>query len=257
MKIDWTPLTTELVLWRRDALALPLWWRDDDAIADTPALTRLSALSDETKLPVHVAVIPDLIEASLPPSIAQNQNLIPVVHGWRHISHAPDGAKNAEFGHLREGAKGELTQAYARMTKEFGPAFVPLFVPPWNRIAPEFLPHLKAAGYRGLSTYDPRKSVEVAEGVLQINAHIDPIFWRGDRGLVDPETLIARMVTTLRERRTGQVDRDEPLGLLTHHLVHTETVWTFSRDVINVLLDGGAAPADIGALLQADRKPSS
>ncbi len=91
---------------------------------------------------------------------------------------------------------------------------------------------------------------------MQVNTHVDPIFWRGDRGLVDPETLIADLVTTLQERRMEQADRDEPLGLLTHHLVHTEGVWAFTRDVIAVLLDEGAVPADIGALLQAGRKPS-
>jgi len=48
----------------------------------------------------------------------------------------------------------------------------------------------------------------------------------------------------------------EPLGLLTHHLVHTEEVWEFSRDVLYILLDGGANPADIGALIQAGRRPN-
>ncbi len=256
MKIDWGPLTRELSLCRQSGLSLPLWWRDDDAVADTPALARLSALSSEVGLPVYVAVIPGLVQPTLAPLIAQQHNLIPIIHGWRHISHAPTGAKNAEFGHPRTGAEVELSQAYMKMRVEFGTALVPLFVPPWNRIARELLPSLAAAGFQGLSTYGPRKTVHATQGVVQVNTHVDPIFWRGDRGLVDPETLIADLVTTLQERRMEQADRDEPLGLLTHHLVHTEGVWAFTRDVIAVLLDGGAAPADIGALLQAGRKPS-
>lgn len=256
MRIDWSTLTYELSLWRREALSLPIWWRDDDAVAATPELERLSALSCDVGVPVHVAVIPDLIQPTLPPLIAQEANLIPVIHGWRHISHAPDGAKNAEFGHSRDSAQGELTQAYKRMEETFRQALVPLFVPPWNRITPEFFPDLTAAGYRGLSTYGPRKSVHVAEELLQLNTHIDPIFWRGNHGLVAPETLVTELVNTLRERRCGQADIEEPLGLLTHHLVHSEDVWTFSRDVMRVLLDGGAIPADIGVLLQAGRRPS-
>ena len=256
MKIDWSPLKAELSLWRRAGLALPLWWRDDDAVANTPALTRLAALSSEVALPVYVAVIPDLIEPTLAPAIAQAPNLFPVIHGWRHIRHAPEGAKNAEFGHDRDGAENELTQAYQRMEKEFGQALVPLFVPPWNRLAAQFLPALTAAGYRGFSTFGPRNTAQEEGGILQINTHIDPIYWREDRGLVAPAMLIAKLVQTLQERRGGLTDAGEPLGLLTHYLVHTEDVWAFSGEVLRVLLDGGAVPADIGALLQSGRSPS-
>jgi hypothetical protein len=74
--------------------------------------------------------------------------------------------------------------------------------------------------------------------------------------LADPDTLIAGLTRILQTRRSGETDRTEPLGLLTHHLVHSEEVWDFSRDVLRVLLDGGAIPSDIGALLQAGRRPS-
>ena len=74
--------------------------------------------------------------------------------------------------------------------------------------------------------------------------------------MVDPDTLIAGLTCTLQARRAGEVDMAEPLGLLTHHLVHTEEVWEFSRDVLYILLDGGANPADIGALIQAGRRPN-
>ena len=87
------------------------------------------------------------------------------------------------------------------------------------------------------------------QGLPQINTHIDPIFWRGHRGLVDPDEIIANLVTTLRDRREGRTDVTEPLGLLTHHLVHTEAVWDFSRDVMQVMLEGGARPADLRAIL--------
>lgn len=256
MKVNWSALSGELALWRQAGLTLPLWWRDDDAVADTPELGRLSALSDKLCLPVYVAVIPSLIEPTLAPVIMDRHGLIPVIHGWRHISHAPEGAKNAEFGHPREGAARELIHARNRMNKVFGQQLVPLFVPPWNRFSPMFLHDLGTAGYRGLSTFGPRKSVHAAEGIIQINTHIDPVFWRGNRGLVDPETLVAKLVATLQERRSGQADCEEPLGLLTHHLVHTDDVWSFCGDVISLLLDGGATPADIGALLQAGRSPS-
>ena len=138
----------------------------------------------------------------------------------------------------------------------FADQLVPLFVPPWNRIDARFLPVLEAVGYGGISTYGARKSVTPAAGLVQINTHVDPIFWRGHRGLVDPETLIAGLTRTLQARRAEEIDRTEPLGLLTHHLVRTEEVWNFTHDVLLVLLDGGAIPSDIGALVQAGRRPS-
>ncbi|KIN71176.1 polysaccharide deacetylase family protein [Sulfitobacter guttiformis] len=256
MKIDWSPLTAELALCRRAGLPVPLWWRDDDAVAATAALDLLSDLAATTGVNVHVAVIPERIAPSLAPAFASRPALVPVIHGWRHISHAPEGAKNAEFGHQREGAFAELKLAYKRLDHEFGARLVPLFVPPWNRMAAEFHPALVSAKYCGLSTFGPRPTVTLVKGLVQINTHIDPIFWRGHRGLVDPEVLVAEITATLRDRRTGQTDSTEPLGLLTHHLVHSAEVWDFTADVLRVLLDAGAVPADIGALVQTGRNPS-
>jgi hypothetical protein len=248
MKTDWSPLRAELATWRRENLPLPIWWRDDDAVAQTPALARLIALADRLDVPVHVAVIPDLIEPSLPPAL-ETSRAIPVVHGWRHISHAQQGAKNAEFGHMRPTAPQELSDGWARLKTAFGARALPLFVPPWNRIGADVVASLPPAGYRAVSTYGPRKAVIAAPEVTQINTHIDPIFWRGHRGLVDPDTLVAGITATLFARRAGDTDPTEPLGLLTHHLVHTEDVWTFTHDVLSVLLDEGAQPADLSKLI--------
>lgn len=242
MKFDWTPLRAELGLWRREGMPLPVWWRDDDAVADTPELSQLLRLSGELEVPVHVAVIPALVEDSLPSAL---ETAVPLVHGWQHISHSPQGVKKAEFGQPRGGAVDELMQALAVMRAQFGKTLLPIFVPPWNRIDAALTDHLRGAGYAGLSTYGPRKAPLAAEGVAQINTHIDPIFWRGHRGIADPETLITGIVETLRDRRMGRADGAEPLGLLTHHLVHTEGVWGFTADVLRVLLDGGAVPADL------------
>ncbi|UWR26016.1 polysaccharide deacetylase family protein [Sulfitobacter sp. S223] len=257
MRIDWTPLKAELALWRRADLELPVWWRDDDAVAATPALERLTALAKDVNIPVHLAVIPHFAEASLSAVIASETTLIPVVHGWQHVSHAPKGQKNAEFGQLRKEAEAELRQAIAQLNEEFGSRLLSLFVPPWNRIEPRLLPVLAELGYAGVSTYGPREVSFDAPAIVQVNTHIDPIYWRGHRGLVPPEKLLADIVGTLRDRREGRTDVAEPLGLLTHHLVHTDDVWDFSKDVMRVLLDGGATPADLRALLYAGRSPNN
>ena len=84
MNIDWSDLRTELAEWQARGLRLPVWWRDDDAVAPTPALSRLTKLSARTSMPVHLAVVPRPATPDLAAFVADNAPLIPVVHGWAH-----------------------------------------------------------------------------------------------------------------------------------------------------------------------------
>ena len=242
MTVDWTALDAELAIWRAEGLHLPIWWRDDDAIAPTPALDRLAALAEDLSLPVHIAVIPKHAEPALAAYSKDRPLIRPLVHGWQHISHAPDGAKKVEFGHPRPDAAHEVAQALNRMQQLFGDDLLPIFVPPWNRLDDGLLPVLADAGYVGVSTYLPRNNRIAAPGLVQINTHIDPIDWKHGRGLVPEEHLLTRLVDTLIARRTGQQDNAEPLGLLTHHLVHSAEVWEFCETLLRRLLDGPAHP---------------
>lgn len=251
MTADWQPLRAELKLWRRSRQSLPIWWRDDDAVAATPALERLADLSDGLGLPVHIAVIPDLVQPSLSGAVAARASLIPLVHGWRHENHAPAGAKKAEFGHPRPEADAELKAGIAQLGQVFGTRLLPMFVPPWNRLDPAFLPALVKARFRAVSTFQPRETAHPLPGLTRVNTHVDPIFWRGNRDLADPEALIHSTVALLRDRRLGVTDASEPLGLLTHHLVHTEEIWRFSGAFLATLLEGGAQVADLRAMLGA------
>ena len=54
------PLTDEFDRWADQGLTATLWWRDDDAIAPTPALDRL--LDAAGPVPLTLAVIPALAE---------------------------------------------------------------------------------------------------------------------------------------------------------------------------------------------------
>lgn len=99
-------------------------------------------------------------------------------------------------------------------------------------------PKLAGIGYHSLSTYGPRQGKFAAPGLEQINTHIDPINWRGDRSVVPLDHLIATLVQTLQDRRTGRTDKTEPLGLLTHHLVHDTAIWNATKSILSELLDG-------------------
>lgn len=253
MQVDWTPLRRELARHRARGMALRFWWRDDDATKPSAALDQLENTADALNVPVHLAIIPALAEASLAQHVKRSDHLVPIVHGWQHKNHAPSGQKKAEFGAVRSGAIAELQRALDQMRQLFGTGLVPVFVPPWNRIDPSYLAPLADAGYAGLSTFTPRQTVYAANGLMQINTHIDPIDWRSTRGLKDPATLVAQTVEVLAARADGQSDSSEPLGYLTHHLVHTADVWDFTQQFVSELLDGGALPQPIAPLLEKHR----
>lgn len=242
MTVDWSPLDAELDRWTASGLTLPLWWRDDDAIAPGPALQRLQEMAARLDMPLHLAVIPARAEPALAAALAPHT--IPVVHGWAHVSHAPDGEKNSEFGAHRSLAAmcADAAAGVQRLQDLFGPRLLPMFVPPWNRVAPGLLAELPDAGYRMLSTFTPRDAPFAAPGLVRINTHLDPIAWRADRSLADPDALITQLVTQLTDRRTGQADNAEPYGVLTHHLVHDTAIWDFTEQVLTRLRTGPVRP---------------
>ena len=174
------------------------WWRDDDAVAWTPALERLvAALGD---IPFALAVIPASAGAGLPGRILQ--------HGWRHTNHAPPGEKRAEFGPHRSAATmiGEIRTGRERLEQLYGPDFLPVFVPPWNRICPVLADALPAEGIAGLSAF------RTPGTRFSTGTHIDPVDWRGGRRF--------RGVGPVLDDAAAQVAAAEgPVGMLSHHLV--------------------------------------
>lgn len=233
---DWVVLEAELGEWAAREMTLPIWWRDDDAVADTRALERLNGLSRELGIALHLAVIPSCLEGSLAGVIMSDTRCL--VHGWRHENHALKG-KKAEFGSDRSLAarSDELLRGWEIIGDAFAQQARAVFVPPWNRMGEDLPPVLAEAGFVGLSTYTPRKAAMVA-GVLQVNTHVDPIDWRGTRSAVEAEHLAHQTAEILKARRAGQADATEPLGFLTHHLVHDERIWDVTRAFWERLLAG-------------------
>ena len=256
IKFDWSPLDVEFKAWRDAQITLPIWWRDDDAIEPTPALERLTTLSRDIEIPVHIAVIPKFATpalAALDAFAGATPTLIPLPHGFAHENHATAGNKKAEFGPDRAipAASQDIKTAFTTLKSLFGDALVPMFVPPWNRIAPALFPVLAAAGYTALSTFTPRRAAYAAPNITQINTHLDPIAWHAGRSLASPETLIAQLVQDLQDRRFGRTDNTEPYGLLTHHLVHDEKIWNFTATLLGRLRNG---PTTIYRANRAPRK---
>ncbi|MBV8567504.1 MAG: polysaccharide deacetylase, partial [Methylobacteriaceae bacterium] len=156
-----------------------------------------------------------------------------------HRNHAPAGAKAEELGLHRPTLQvlAELQEGRRRLIELFGDGLSPVLVPPWNRIAPKLLPSLPALGLRALSAFGWEELGPVA-GLREANCHVDIIDWKATRRGHDHATLVERLVGAL---ATARARNGAPVGILTHHLVHGETAWSFLEELFRGTADRDAA----------------
>lgn len=251
----WDDLARECDAWVAAGRAIELWWRDDDAIADSPALRRLLTLASG-RAAVALAVIPANLEPSLAPALAGADPSVAVLqHGYDHGSRAAAGGKKSEFPPERPAAEvgAALAAGRDRLRHAFGNRFVPVLTPPWNRFDARHLSLLSGLGYRGLTTYLARREAWAATGVRRINTHVDIIDWHGKRGFLGVGPTLDLLIGHLRAKRSGLADPLEPTGLLTHHLVHDTETWNF----LEALLDWCAGRPGLRWRGAADMFPES
>ena len=248
--LHWESLARECEAWAAGGRQIELWWRDDDAVADTPALRRLLDLAT---VPLSLAVIPAGLEASLPTLLRSHRSVTVLQHGYDHGNRAPAGAKKSEFPATRPWAEAarDLAQGRTRLASAFGAQFVPALTPPWNRIDTGHAARLSELGYEGLTTYLARKSDRV--GIAQVNTHVDVINWHGGRRFLGVAASLDLLGRHLSDKRLGNADPSEPTGLLTHHLVHDTETWEF----LGALLDWCAKKPIINWRCAADLFPES
>jgi len=235
--VSWARLTAELDQWRHIGRQPSLWWRDDDARAPTLELARLLNLAAEHDLSVCLAASPATANPELSAYLESYPGTTVAIHGYAHHNHAPADARKAELGPHRPlpAMLGEIEVARARIEEMFGRRALPVLVPPWNRIHVALVAHLFEVGVRGLSTLGPRANAEAAPGLRQANVHVDVIDWRGGRRFRGVEACLDDLIGHLRARREGEVDAEEPTGLLTHHLVLDEPAWRFLAELFGTL----------------------
>jgi hypothetical protein len=224
----WTELRSALDGAAERGEAIRVWWRDDDAGRDHPALTRLLELAERHDLPLALAVVPLWLEANGHARIAASRHATILQHGFAHANHAPPEARSIELGgrdlaHILA----ELEQGRAMLAEAFGCAFLAVLVPPWNRLDAGLVERLTGCGFIGLSTFGRRAEAEAAPSLVQVNTHLDPIDWRGTRLFVGEAAALARLVAVL--------DADEPIGIVSHHLAMDEAGWGFLERLLGVL----------------------
>jgi hypothetical protein len=214
--VEWSDLVDELDCWAAAGRVAELWWRDDDAIAPTPQLDRLLRLAAE--IPVALAVIPALARPDLADAFASTQRVAVLQHGWQHADRAGRG-KKSEYPEGRPAAVvgAEIGAGRARLKTMFGPRALPVLVPPWNRLAGEFLPLLPGLGITAVSAMASRHPTALPPGLAAIDVHVDLVDWHGARGFVGKSAALGGLIDHLRARRLNETAG--PIGMLTHHLV--------------------------------------
>jgi hypothetical protein len=228
----WRPLVAELARWQEAGRVADFWLRDDDAVEPSAALDRLFALTGAAAVPVTLAVIPALVGKNLAERAAAESGVTAAVHGWSHENHAPSGEKRQELGPHRPAdvVLAELGDAKIIVDSLFGPLALPMLVPPWNRIDEALLPSLPGLGFTVLSAFGP------AAGPLKcLNTHVDLMGWKGERKGKEHGALVGEIAAELQQRLdTGN---NEPIGLLSHHLVHDETAWSFLLGLFDTMAE--------------------
>jgi len=164
-------------------------------------------------------------------------------HGFSHTNHEPKGTGASEVGVTRDTALqiADLREGWARMQAAELPNLLPVFVPPWNRIADKMLPVLVELGYTAVSTGGPRPDPAPVEGLQHINCQIDPIHWKQGARFTGTEKSIDQCLLHLRARRLGDVARDEPTGFCTHHLQTDDATWNFMESFMARVTHKGAS----------------
>lgn len=202
-----------------------LWWRDDDAVRPGPALDRLLGFGGRHAVPLALAVIPAGATGALANEVARRPRVHVLQHGFAHINHEPPGAKAAELGAARDTdlVLAELAAGRTRLTALFGDRFLPVLVPPWNRAADTVIARRAEAGLPGLSMFGGH-----GHDGQRADAHLDPIFWRGDRLYVGDDRALAMLASAL------AAARGSPVGLLTHHRDHDAATWRFVETLLTV-----------------------
>jgi hypothetical protein len=238
----WGDLARECDLWGVDGRTATWWWRDDDAVQATAALDQLLRIAQG---PIALAVIPAGLQPDLAPRLEDSAATV-LQHGFHHRNHAPAGGRKSEFPDERDrqSIEQDLSGGFRKLSAVFGSRFLPVLTPPWNRIGGQAVAILQSIGFIGLTRYLARPAPRV-HGVNLVNTHVDVIDWRGRNGppggFLGEDGCLSLFVDHLQARRLGEVDPDEPTGILSHHLVHDPATWRFLEKLRDFLANQAAA----------------
>jgi hypothetical protein len=212
-----------------EGVDVALWWRDDDLITHSANFDALVGLSARTSIPLLIAIIPGLVDASLDIHATDPTLAFFCQHGWQHRNHEPGSGPKSEFGPSRVIAevRDEVIAGRGMLERLLGNRLLPAFVPPWNAFDPRHGEVLVECGIIGLSTYTMRASTHFRPGIRMVNTHLDVLRWDAEGGPVPlaSDDLLARLTDLIVQQRLAGAGEPETIGLLTHHRAMRPDTW--------------------------------
>ena len=214
-------LNHELAIWRRAWHVPVLWWRDDDCREPTWQLDKL--LQTRRDLPLALAVIPDVDLHPLANRLGADQGITIAQHGVDHDNKLPPGGPRSEFplNASQAAINASVAAGRARLVAAGIPPLI--FVPPWNEASDRLIEAISSAHYDAYSvgiTGRPR------DGLGHLGAQVDILRWKGKPHFRGRRRVFDALRKQLELRRQMNAF-EEPVGLLTHHLVHDHQAWRF------------------------------
>ncbi|MBP9694205.1 MAG: hypothetical protein KBE16_05830 [Alphaproteobacteria bacterium] len=232
LKTDlWQALADEFTKWKTLKNRPNIWFRDDDVSKVTPAFEAMISLFSKHQTQIFAAAIPGLITGNDLKHLSQDYpNVTFWQHGYEHANHALKGQKKIELGGSwsLDKAKGFLKDGKTKLEDLFGEKFEAIMVPPWNRIDTPFL-DFTASTYEAISLYqNPSPDVHFKH----INCQIDLIDWANQKSFIGTERALNSLILELQKRRFNVIDREQPIGILLHHLDHTAELTDFLEKLL-------------------------
>lgn len=219
MSLSFEELGKELGFWKHAGVLPRFWWRDDDGHASTPALGRAIEWSNSNCVSGLLSAIPAKLDHSLAEVLEEAPLLWVAQHGWSHTNHVAAPGNPSELGRDRplQDVAAELSRGDQILSKAFAKRYLPVVVPPWNRLSPEIAARLPSLGYAGLSSHWGLHRSDSPPELNYFDTHVDASekangHWTGASG----PAILSSLVRALQSVRTS--GRHEPIGILTHHL---------------------------------------
>ena len=203
--------------------------RDDDAYDVNEKWCYFADAVEET--PVLLGIVPFWLKDNFAEYCHHNSWIQPAMHGAYHkrssfykkCEFSPESCYHEVYETLQKA----LLHWHSYQLKT--PCF---YIPPWNRMSEKFYPILQGLGFKKISKYHKVGTHSKAHHALQsMHTEIDIIDWRNEKKFIGTETFWEQATKAAAFRRENEIFH-HPIGILTHHGVHTKAINAFLKNLI-------------------------
>jgi peptidoglycan/xylan/chitin deacetylase (PgdA/CDA1 family) len=208
------------------AVLPPIFFRADDIGVWSNSFDVLCRLFRSYEVPLAMAVIPAWLGGERQEKLFQAAPVDEGIwswhqHGWRHINWQKNGEKS-EFGSDRapDRQHQDISQGLVKMERIFGPNFLRVFSPPWNRFSSVTLKSLQKLNFKGVSAppiLPP--GVKLSHRMQNLPVRLDLHTRKSKDAAADFVLLI--------DQFSALANADGPTGILIHHQRMTPFAFQF------------------------------